>query len=115
MTNTVQDINDKFESRMVRVDVLGANKARPVNPFANRSSHDSWSVSNERNMAPEVSALTKVGAVYGGGAVFGSLERVVDTKIEQMVLFDTRAITHPSTGLRLHTTNKLPSDITNEK
>lgn len=115
MPNTVEDINAKFNSRLVRVDALGAQKARPVNPFANRSAHDSVSLEAERNMAPEVSALTKVGAVYGGGSIFGSVERVVDTKIEQMVLFDTRAINHPRMGLRLHTTSRIPTDGTREK
>lgn len=106
MSNTIKDIDDKFTSRLVRVDALGAPKARPINPFANRSFHDTSSLEMERNMAPEVSALKKVGAVYGGGPTFGSIAHV---------LFDKRAINHPGSNLRLKTTNKIPTDGTREK
>lgn len=111
--NTVVAIDEKFNSRMVRTDT--ATKSRPVNPFANRSFHDSVSLEAERSLAPEVSALTKIGAVYAQAGVAGTVELVVDTKAEQYIMFDQRNNTHPSSGTRLHTTLKLPSDSTREK
>lgn len=115
MKNTVVAIDDHFNSRMIRTDTLGAAKSRPVNPFANRSFHDSASLRAERSMAPEVSAYTKVGAVYSEAGVGGTVERVVDTKEEQYIMLDQRNNTHPSSGTRLHTTLKLPTDSTREK
>lgn len=115
MSNTVVAIDDHFNGRMIRTDNLGAAKARPVNPFANRSSHNSSSIEAERNLAPEVSALSKVGAVYGTRGVFGTIEKVVDTRADDHILFDERNNTHPSSGTQLHTTDKLPMDGTREK
>lgn len=114
-SNTVVAIDDHFNSRMIRTDNLGAAKGRPINPFASRSSHNSSSIEAERQLAPEVSALPKVGAVYGTRGVFGTIERVVDTKVVHHILFDERNDKHPSSGKLLHTTDKLPTDGTREK
>lgn len=110
MSNTLVAIDDQFNSRMIRTD-KGAGQPRPVNPFASKSTHNSLSLEAERNMAPQVAALAKVGAVFEQGAV----ERVVDTKANDHILFDQRNNTHPGSGTRLHTTNKLPVDGTREK
>ena len=115
MSNTIAAIDEKFNSRMTRTDIASTQNVRPVNPFAGRSSHNSASLEAERGMAPEVSALTKVGAVYGQGGVFGSIEKVVDTKEEQYIQLNKRNITHPDSGIRLHTTGKLPTDGTRVK
>ena len=115
MSSIEATIDDHFTSRMVRTDALGVAKARPVNPFATRSSHNSSSLLVERSLVPEVSALTKVGAVYAQPGVFGTIDKVVDTKVEQFILFDTRNLTHPSSGKQLHTTDKLPVHGTREK
>lgn len=114
-SNTVVAIDDHFNSRMIRTDTLGAAKARPINPFANRSSHNSFSIEAERNLAPEVSALAKVGAVYGTRGVFGTIEKVVDTREDDHILLNERNNLHPSGGTQLHTTNKLPTDGTRVK
>ncbi len=110
--SSVQDINDKFNSRMVN---LGTSKSRPANPFASRSNHTTESLTIERNMTPEVTATSTLGTIYTGGNVFGSVEHVVDTKSEQYVNFSTRAITHPRENLRYKTTGKIPTDGTREK
>lgn len=115
MSSTEVAIDDHFTARMVRTDALGAGKPRPVNPFANRSAHTSSSVQSERELAPEVSALAKVGAVYEQPGVFGSIQKVVDTKEEQYIILDERIKTHPKSGKQLHTTDKLPTDGTREK
>jgi len=115
MSTTDVAIDDHFTARMVRTDALGAGKPRPVNPFANRSAHSSSSVQSERSFAPEVSVLPKVGAVYEQPGVFGTIEKVVDTKEEQYIMLDDRNINHPSSGKQLHTTGKLPTDATREK
>jgi len=113
MPSTVVAIDEKFNSRMIRTDT--ATKGRPVNPFANRSFHDSVSLEAERNMTPEVSAYSKVGAVYAQAGVAGTVELVVDTKEEQYIILDQRNNTHPDSGTKLHTTRKLPTDSTREK
>lgn len=115
MSNTLVAIDDQFNSRMVRTDNQGPGRARPVNPFASKSTHNSTSLEAERKMAPEVSGLTMVGAVYLEGGVSGTVERVVETKANDHILFDQRNNTHPDTGTKLHTTNKLPTDGTREK
>ncbi|CAM9707958.1 unnamed protein product [Ectocarpus sp. 6 AP-2014] len=115
MSTTLTVIDDHFRSRMVRTDTLGVAQARPVNPFATRSSHTSSSLNTERSLAPEFSSLAKVGAVYEQPGLFGTIEKVVDTREDDHILFDTRNLTHPSSGKRKHTTDKLPTTGTRVK
>ena len=105
MSSTVNDINDKFDQRLVRTD----NKhARPVNPFAKVSSQDSVAKFRENLFRPQVSETMKLGNVYQG--------HVVETKFEDTVLFDERSVhTNPKAGLIKFTPNRLAVEHTREK
>lgn len=104
-SSTVRDIDNKFTSRLTRPDKL---VGRPVNPFAETSSKTPKSSSSEDKLKPEISATTKLGAVYQGN--------VVDTKFEQAVSFDRYTVqTNPKAGYRLHSTGRMAVEHTREK
>ena len=104
MSSTVNDINDKFDQRLVRTD----NQERPVNPFAQISSKDSVAKFRENLFKPEVSEVMKLGNIYQG--------RIVETKFEDTVLLDERAVhTNPKAGLIKFTPNRLDVEHTREK
>lgn len=104
--SSVQDIDNKFTSRLTRLDKMTGG--RPVNPFATASSKTPWSSVFEDTLKPEVTATSKLGAVYQG--------HVVDTKIEEGVKFDRYTVhTNPKAGYKLHTTGRMPVEHTREK
>lgn len=105
-SSTVVDINNKFTSRLTRPDKLTGK--RPVNPFATTSSKTPNASFFEDMLKPEITATTKLGAVYQG--------HVVDTKFGQNVKFDRYSVqTNPKAGYKLHTTGRMPVEHTREK
>lgn len=102
---TVNDIDNMFTSRLTRPDKL---VGRPVNPFATASKQTVSSSRFEDTLKPEVTATTKLGAVYQGN--------VVDTKFEQVVKFDRYSVqTNPRAGYKLHSTGRMNVEHTREK
>lgn len=106
MSSTVRDIDNKFTSRLTRPDKL---TGRPINPFAtSQAPKNSSFASSQEKLKPEISATTKLGAVYQGN--------VVDTKFEQAVSFDRYTVmTNPKAGYKLHTTGRMAVEHTREK
>lgn len=105
-SSTVQDIDDKFTSRLTRPDKMTGG--RPINPFATTSSQTPKSSFFEDMLKPEVTATTKLGTVYQG--------HVVDTKFNQDVKFDRYSVqTNPKAGHKLHTTTRMQVVHTREK
>lgn len=104
-SSSVRDIDNKFTSRLTRPDLMNG---RPVNPFATTSSQNPKSSFFEDLLKPEVTATTKLGAVYQG--------HVVDTKFEEHVKFDRYTVhTNPKAGYKLHSTGRMEVEHTREK